>query len=299
MTSNTSYMENIELKESSIADVLRYGPVSHVDDDLLLIEDLSQVPKASMPRRNHDIIIGLCLVGESNYTLNTEEHIVRPDDALIIPNGQVIDSCVRKPGTTGVGIMMSPDFFQEVVGDMREISSLILFSRNHPVFRLSARERVSIMNYFRLIKEKVDDDGLLFRKDVVRHLVAAMICEIGNAIDRIQHNSEPAATRADAIFTDFIRLVEQNYKQERRVSWYGEQLCITPKYLSEMVKQVSRRTPNEWIDTYVTTELRVQLRSTTKSIKEIARDMNFPNQSFLGKYFKEHVGMSPMTYRKQ
>lgn len=299
MTSNTSYMENIELKESSIADVLRYGPVSHVDDDLLLIEDLSQVPKASVPRRNHDIIIGLCLVGESNYTLNTEEHIVRPDDALIIPNGQVIDSCVRKPGTSGVGIMMSPDFFQEVVGDMREISSLILFSRNHPVFRLSARERVSIMNYFRLIKEKVDDDALLFRKDVVRHIVAAMICEIGNAIDRIQHNSEPAATRADAIFTDFIRLVEQNYKQERRVSWYGEQLCITPKYLSEMVKQVSRRTPNEWIDTYVTTELRVQLRSTTKSIKEIARDMNFPNQSFLGKYFKEHVGMSPMTYRKQ
>ena len=292
-------MENIELKESSIADVLRYGPVSHVDDDLLLVEDLSQVPKANVPRRNHDIIIGLCLVGESNYTLNTEEHIVRPDDALIIPNGQVIDSCVRKPGTSGVGIMMSPDFFQEVVGDMREISSLILFSRNHPVFRLSARERVSIMNYFRLIKEKVDDDALLFRKDVVRHIVAAMICEIGNAIDRIQHNSEPAATRADAIFTDFIRLVEQNYKQERRVSWYGEQLCITPKYLSEMVKQVSRRTPNEWIDTYVTTELRVQLRSTTKSIKEIARDMNFPNQSFLGKYFKEHVGMSPMTYRKQ
>ena len=292
-------MENIELKESSIADVLRYGPVSHVDDDLLLVEDLSQVPKASVPRRNHDIIIGLCLAGESDYTLNTEEHIVRPDDALIIPNGQVIDSCVRKPGTSGVGIMMSPDFFQEVVGDMREISSLILFSRNHPVFRLSARERVSIMNYFRLIKEKVDDDALLFRKDVVRHLVAAMICEIGNAIDRIQHNSEPAATRADAIFTDFIRLVEQNYKQERRVSWYGEQLCITPKYLSEMVKQVSRRTPNEWIDTYVTTELRVQLRSTTKSIKEIARDMNFPNQSFLGKYFKEHVGMSPMTYRKQ
>ena len=291
-------MENVELKESSIADVLRYGPVSHVDDDLLLIEDLSQVPKASVPRRNHDIIIGLCLVGESNYTLNTEEHIVRPDDALIIPNGQVIDSCVRKPGTSGVGIMMSPDFFQEVVGDMREISSLILFSRNHPVFRLSARERVSIMNYFRLIKEKVDDDALLFRKDVVRHLVAAMICEIGNAIDRIQHSSEPAVTRADAIFTDFIRLVEQNYKQERRVSWYGEQLCITPKYLSEMVKQVSRRTPNEWIDTYVTTELRVQLRSTTKSIKEIARDMNFPNQSFLGKYFKEHVGISPVAYRK-
>ena len=64
------------------------------------------------------------------------------------------------------------------------------------------------------------------------------------------------------------------------------------------MKQVSRRTPNDWIDNYVVTELRVQLKNTTKSIKEIARDMNFPNQSFLGKYFKEHVGMSPMNYRR-
>ena len=73
---------------------------------------------------------------------------------------------------------------------------------------------------------------------------------------------------------------------------------ITPKYLSESVKAVSRRTPNEWIDNYVTMELRVQLRNSTKSIKQIAEELNFPNQSFLGKYFKEHVGLSPSDYRK-
>jgi AraC-like DNA-binding protein len=65
-----------------------------------------------------------------------------------------------------------------------------------------------------------------------------------------------------------------------------------------MVKQVSCKTPNEWIDNYVTLELRVILKNTTRNIKEIAKEMNFPNQSFLGKYFKEHVGMSPSRYRK-
>jgi AraC-like DNA-binding protein len=75
-------------------------------------------------------------------------------------------------------------------------------------------------------------------------------------------------------------------------------MCISPKYLSETIKQISRRTPNEWIDNYVTLEIRVLLRNSTKSIKEIAQDLNFPNQSFLGKYFKEHVGMSPSEYRK-
>lgn len=106
-------------------------------------------------------------------------------------------------------------------------------------------------------------------------------------------------TRADIIFTEFIRLVEGNFKSERRVSWYAEQMCITPKYLAETVKQVSRRTPNEWIDNYVTLELRLRLKNSSKSIKEIATDMHFPNQSFLGKYFKEHVGLSPSSYRKE
>ncbi|MBP3745794.1 MAG: AraC family transcriptional regulator, partial [Prevotella sp.] len=59
------------------------------------------------------------------------------------------------------------------------------------------------------------------------------------------------------------------------------------------------RRPNDWIDNYVTMEIRVMLRNSTMSIKEIAQELNFANQSFLGKYFKEHVGMSPKEYRKQ
>ena len=83
------------------------------------------------------------------------------------------------------------------------------------------------------------------------------------------------------------------------MAWYAQQQGITPKYLSEMVKQVSRRTPNEWIDRYVVLEMRVLLKNSTMSIKGISEYLNFPNQSFFGKYFKEHVGMSPFAYRKQ
>jgi ATP-dependent helicase/nuclease subunit A len=93
-------------------------------------------------------------------------------------------------------------------------------------------------------------------------------------------------------------LLQENFRTERRVSWYAKQLEITAKYLSEVVKNVSKRTPNEWIDSYVVLEIRVMLKNSTKSIKEITEELNFPNQSFLGKYFKEHVGVSPSEYRK-
>ena len=101
-------------------------------------------------------------------------------------------------------------------------------------------------------------------------------------------------------FTSYFKIIKEkaDFKEERRVGWYAQQLCITPKYLSETIKQMSHRTPNEWIDHYVLIEIRVLLKNTTKSIKEITMEMNFPTQSFLGKFFREHMGMSPSDYRK-
>ena len=80
--------------------------------------------------------------------------------------------------------------------------------------------------------------------------------------------------------------------------WYAQQMNISPKYLSEIIRQVSKRTPNEWVNDFVMAELRRHLRNTTMSISEIADALHFPNQSFLGKYFKEHAGLSPLQFRK-
>ena len=149
-----------------------------------------------------------------------------------------------------------------------------------------------------MIKQKIGDEHNHFRKDLIKALLLAMFYDLSNIIYRVKADGKPRS-RAEVIFTQFITLVEKHFREERRVAWYAKQLCITAKYLSETVKAVSRRTPNEWIDDYITLELRVQLKNSTKTIKEIARDLKFPNQSFMGKFFKEHVGVSPLQYRRQ
>lgn len=292
-------MDCKEFDNLSIPGVKQKYKLSHIDDDLMLLDNISDMPMPNGPRRNKDIIVALCLQGGIHYTANTEEYHVEPGDAIIISDGFVIDNYKADKGSAGIGIMMTYSFFQEIVKGVHELSALFLFSRSHPVFRLLPAEMLNVQNYFKLIKEKVDDTGNHFRKDVVRMLISAMIYDISNAIYRIQHNNDRKQTRAEKIFTEFIKLVEQHYRHERRVGWYSQQLCITSKYLSEIIKQVSRRTPNEWIDNYVIMEMRVQLSNTTKSIKKIAEDMHFPNQSSMGKFFKEHVGLSPMAYRKR
>lgn len=291
-------MENKGLPSVSISSVTESINLSHIDNDLILFDDFVNLPVFYGARRNPELIIGLCLEGGLSFTSDTVGYSLSAGDALIVHEGQVIGNYRPDDGVRGIGIMMSYDFFHEIVKDVHELSSLFIFSRSHPVFRMNPGEIRSVRSYFNLIKEKVDDKTNHFRKNVVRMLISAMICDLSNAIYRIQLSDDRRQTRAEAIFTGFIKLVGQNYRRERRVGWYGGQLCITSKYLSETVKAVSRRTPNEWIDRYVIMELRVQLRNTTKSIKEIACEMNFPNQSSMGKYFKEHVGMSPMMYRK-
>ena len=194
--------------------------------------------------------------------------------------------------------MLSTQFYHGFVQNVKNVSSLLLFSMNNPVVHLTVQEIQTYSNYYETIRRKMADESHHYRTELVQALLLAMFYDMSGVIYRIEQNSAKKQSRADVIFARFIALLQENFRTERRVSWYAKQLDITAKYLSEVVKGVSKRTPNEWIDSYVVLEIRVLLKNSPKSIKEITEELNFPNQSFLGKYFKEHVGVSPSEYRK-
>ncbi len=270
---------------------------SFIDNDLVLFSSFKDIPLSTEPRKVNCLLVALCMEGSARYNVDTKEQVMRKNDVVVLNNGQVIGNYTLSNDCKGVAIMTSNDFFDEIIKEVHEMSQLFLFAYSHPVFNLKPDKVGVFVDYFNIIRKKVDDLEHHFRRELAMSLLKAMIYDIGNEIRQNQMNF-PKRTRADVIFNEFINLVKANFRQERRVSWYGQQLCITPKYLSESVKQVSHKTPNEWIDHYVTLEMRVLLRNSTMSIKEISQNLNFPNQSFMGKYFKEHVGMSPSKYRR-
>lgn len=282
----------------SVESALQLYQGRHIDNDLLLIDEVADLPLPNESRRMKSLLLALCIRGEAQYTVDTIEHKVKPNDIMIISNGQVVDDYLLSPDCSGIAIMVSYDFYREIVFDVHELSSLFIFSRNHPVVTLSEDEARMIQEYYQLLKNKVEDQNHHFRREVARSLLSTVIYDLSNSLYHIANTTTIKQTRADRIFKEFIQLVEANYREKRRVTWYGNQLCISPKYLSETVKSVSRQTPNEWIDRYVILEICNLLRNTTKSIKEIANDLHFPTQSFLGKYFKDHVGVSPKEYRR-
>ena len=96
---------------------------------------------------------------------------------------------------------------------------------------------------------------------------------------------------------DSLELIYQHYKTHRDVAFYAQCLSLTPRYLTTTIKKTSGKNALQWIEEYVILEIQILLRHSDMTIKQIAYEMNFCDQSFLGKYLKRITGMSPEQYR--
>ena len=292
-------MVNNRITDATLEEAKQWGNAEYMTDGLILTDRISEAPIPQSSTRLNFILMAMCKKGKAQYSIDTRQQVVKPGDLMFVSERHVIDNYEASPDFECLCIMLTTEYYHGFVQDVKNVSSLLLFSMNNPVVPLTSKEIQVFTNYFETIRKKMADTNHHYRSPLVKALLLAMFYDMSNVIYRVERMTNRKQTRAEAIFANFIHLLEQNFRTQRRVSWYADQLCITPKYLSEIIKKISLRTPNEWIDNYVILEARVLLKNTTKSIKEITDELNFPNQSFLGKYFKEHVGVSPSEYRKR
>ena len=180
-------MKNKELNEITINDTKSIYPCSGIDDDLLLFDKVEDMPFPNEPRRVRCILLALCVRGKAKYKVNTIEHEVHENDIIIINEGQVTDDYLISRDFKGIGMLISSEFFKEIIKDVHELSSLFIFSRKHPVCTLSKEEAENIIDYFRILKNKVEDESHHFRKETVRSLLTTMIYDVSNVIYNLQH----------------------------------------------------------------------------------------------------------------
>ncbi|MFG6396731.1 MAG: helix-turn-helix domain-containing protein, partial [Muribaculaceae bacterium] len=106
-------------------------------------------------------------------------------------------------------------------------------------------------------------------------------------------------SRKLAYVRTFLRLVRNNHRQERAIGFYADQMFISPKYLSLIIKEATGRSAAEWIDQYVIQEAKNLLKYSGKNVQQVAYELNFSNQSSFGKYFKHLTGLSPTQFQNQ
>lgn len=150
---------------------------------------------------------------------------------------------------------------------------------------------------YRLIKEELEQPDYEMKKEVIQRYCEIWILKDFSMTEgqRKPEIRKPVG-RKEQIFRDFLTLLEQYYTQERSISFYADRMCLTPKYLSTIVKEVSGKHGMQWIDEYVALEAKALLRDGSMSVKQVSDRLNFPSQSMFGRFFKKMTGYSPKQY---
>lgn len=157
-----------------------------------------------------------------------------------------------------------------------------------------------INQVFILFKDELSDKDNLFRKEKLMILVSFFYIDILNSsLIAKKLCKVDGLSWKNKICKDFFLLLSQYLREERHLKFYADKLCISPKHLSLLIRENTGISANRWITDAVIHEAKRLLQDSGNSVKEISYLLNFPNQSFFGKYFKREVGLSPSNYQNR
>lgn len=199
----------------------------------------------------------------------------------------------------------SEDFNASVIVTSKRFSeNLFMFMSNSPIASLANRYPVvpipeqlvpAFHDFLRTTRQILSDTTNPYASQALLYEMLYFIHKDGYRCYEPYVNE--ALYPQDRISYQFLALVQEHFRKERFLEFYANKLEITPKHLSRTVKKQTGYTAVEWIERFVILESKVLLKSSNLNIQQIADELNFPSQSFFGKYFKKYTGMSPKEFR--
>jgi len=247
-------------------------------------------------RRQFNLVY-IILGGVHDVHLGAEYRWLKPNDLVIVPENFLYASThVRH--CVGYCMHFKTEFIQPLLTtSLAEAFPYFDLEAEH-IINVTEEESELIQQSFRDIIAEYErfspEKDYLLRNYI--HILLLRIREIYRPhAKKIREN----ATRSMRIANDFKHLVEKNFINNREVQQYAEQLHVTPKHLSDVVKSITGKSPRDLISDMLLLEAKVLLVSTTKTVTEIAHALNFEDQSHFSHFIKQRTGYSPLQLRKK
>lgn len=180
-------------------------------------------------------------------------------------------------------------------------SSMIQYMkiRKNPTILLQESEIKTLDECMLRLRQTILQTSHHLQRLLIQNTLMGFFIEMGNIFsERKEFNTPPSLTRKEELFESFLRILYMYCKEQHVVSFYAEQLYITPQYLSLILKELTGRSANKWIDEALMQEAKILLKAPQATVQQVADALHFSDQSTFGKFFKKHAGMSPMEYRK-
>ncbi len=270
--------------------------VDSIENDFALSDNKIVTSDFDHPFKPDVTMAIICIHGTIKGTIDLKPFTAKAPCLFIALSGQIIQYEYISKDFSGSHIMMSDRFLNNLAIDIKESVPLFISVHDNPWIPLNDEELESIVEFYTMMQKTVRASENPHRMEIVKHLTQAFFYSSGYNYYKLPAIEE--RSKKDILAENFLALVKSNFKERRGMEFYADKLCLTPKYLSKVIKENTGKSANEWIDNYVILEARALFRSTNMTVQQVSDELNFPNQSFFGKYFKRHTGESPKAYRK-
>lgn len=231
--------------------------------------------------------------GWSQPIINMMERRLEAGDLVFLGTNGILQYKDAAADLQGIGLSISDELFSLAIGN-RIPSAFDGHLRDFQLHLQPDEQDYLEQLHLTLYRQLRQPEG---SSQVTLHLLSAFLWQVDHLWSRNEQSHRESQTREQRLFTDFIQLVSQYAPEHHTIDYYASRLCLTPRYLSSIIKQVSGKSAKQWIDDALVTRIKIDLKHTDKPIARICDDMNFPNPSFLTKFFKRMTGMTPSQFQ--
>lgn len=290
---------NIHKIGSDTDSVEDFDAIDKINDYFAVFDQFDRVMIGNSPYKMEGLLFILCTAGKMEIGINLIDYRISAGDIAIILPGQILQYKEHSADFSGKCIYMSTRLLSDAGtrtmrhGDISDFFTL----RDNPCMPVDNDMIHLFHEYFSFLRERVRNPADKMKKEIIQNLVGAFFMEMTSFYGEYLPKNNKKLSRKDEICKNFMSLLMKHYKDSRSVSFYADKLFLTPKYLSATLKAVTGKKAGQLINDYVLLQAKVLLRSSDMTIQQISEELNFANQSFFGRYFKQLTGMAPTKYR--
>lgn len=286
-------------KQSSETTVIRIEDIDkikafHLENELILTDNLEISTSFPPYFRSPAPTIVLVEEGVIEGCINLNKvRLEAPCLAILLPD-DILEPLSQSEVVHGKSILMSDTFAAQL--ELKSNYDLYDSIRKHPVIPLNAEAMQSLQLYFDLVKrttQLVDNPN---RTEMIVCLTRAMYYGAGYYFHQMGKCTEHS--RNEQIVSGFMQLVHAHCRKERRLEFYASKMCLSNKYLANVISSHTHKPASHWIQEHVLLEAKSLLRS-GMSTCQVADALHFPDPSVFGKYFRRYEGITPAAFRKK
>lgn len=215
-------------------------------DDFKYFQNLKYLPLSVYPSNIQSALVVYCFSGKAKLNVYDDSHWIQPQELIILLPGQFVSFTEASDDFLTTTLVVSPTMFSDALSGVPRFSPHFFFyMRTHYWYPQTENDTRRLMNFFGMVKDKVTSNDI-YRRELIIHLLRYLYLELFNAYEKeASLMTTRKDTRKEELANKFFGLIMKHFKENKDVAFYADKLCITSKYLTMVIKEVSGKSAKD------------------------------------------------------